>query len=220
MPNFTLGQTKISAEEFKAATEVSGSKQFEPGSYTLKLSNTTYHVNKVTGQITSNDPTWVNVVTTLVGNDGREKKHFILVPTQSIFYKGPSGKETAFLFTKLQEFMAGFGTYLDFQNYAKLIPEYFGSQAQLDRLNGLEVTVDIGYTKPYARFVEKDKYALSINGKDYAENDEVKYFPDRDSVKAFAATVLQKPVQSFPEITKVHAGKEQKQAEVKTATKW
>ncbi len=220
MPSFSLGSTKISAEEFKAATESTGSKQFEPGTYAVKLSETKYHANKITGEITAADPTWVNVSTTLVGNDGREKRNFILVPTKSIFYKTAAGKETAFLFTKLQEFMAGIGVYLDYQNYATLIPEYFGSQVQLDRLNGLELMVDIGYTKPYARFVEKDKYALSINGKDYAEGDTVKYFPDRDSVKAFAATVLQKPVQSFPEVTKVHPAKERKQAEVKTAAKW
>jgi hypothetical protein len=211
IPKFELGSTVLTEEQFKDATETkskSGSKGFTPGNYNLKIANAQYHVNKDTGSVmNANDPTWLTVSVDLVGAEGRTKKHYVLVPTKSIVYKTREGKDSTFLFQKLCEFMAALGVYLDSKNYATVIKSYFEN---LDRLNGQDVSVDIGFNGPYVKFVSQGQYQLVIQGEPYAEGGEVKVFADADSVVAFGAS-LNKRVQRFPEIIKFHAAPEKKE---------
>ncbi len=221
VPSFNLGKTKLSNDEFNAAVaEKSGGKGFEPGNYTLKVTDVQYHANKDTGAITAADPTWINVAVTLTGADGRTKKQFVLVPTSSIQYVTKEGKKTTFLFRQLKDFMAGLGIYLDSGNYATVLPQVFGSQEGMNSLVGLDINLDIGYKGPYAAFVEKGKYNIMINGEAYAEGGEVKNFPDRDSAVAFAAATLQKTLAKFPEILKFHPSKERKLEQPAQTSGW
>lgn len=224
VPKFNLSNSMLNEADFNtglADLDKSSSKGFEPGNYNVKITDIGYHKNKDTGSINcSGDESWFNVVVTLQSADGRVKKNYIQVPTRSPFYKGKGGKETLFPFKKLQEFLAGMGMYLDYHNYTKVIPKLFGDESALAQLMGEELSIDIGYTGPHAKYVEQGKYQLVIQGKPYEEAGVVKEFPDRDAVKLFAAVNLNKPnVQTFPEITKTHAKPERKEAK-KADTAW
>jgi hypothetical protein len=213
VPKFELGSTNLSPEQFKEALDSakSGGKGFQPGNYRLKITDAQYHVNKETGSINSKaDPSWINVSLNLIGADGRSKKHFLSVPTKDIWFNGKDGKKTIFPFSKLQQFMAALGVYLDNANYANVIKSYFSPEG-LAQLNGGEVTVDIGFTGPYVKYVDKGRYQIVINEevlKD-ADGKEVE-FADSDSAKAYGATVLLKNLQTFPEITKFYSAPEKK----------
>ncbi len=214
VPKFELGSTNLSPEQFKEALDSakSGGKGFQPGNYRLKITEAQYHLNKETGSMASKaDASWINVSMTLVGADGRSKKYFLGVPTKDIWFTGKEGKKTIFPFTKLQQFMSAIGVYLDSKNYATVITQYFGTPEGLARLNGEEVNVDIGFTGPYVKYVDKGRYQIVIADqvvKD-SDNKEVE-FADSDSAKAYGATVLLKNLQSFPEITKFHSAPEKK----------
>lgn len=211
IPKFELGSTNLTEEQFKDAIEPqSKGKGFAPGNYKLKITETQYHVNKETGSVMNgNDPTWLTVSMVLLGAEGRNKKHFLMVPTKSIVFKGRDGKETTFLFQKLTEFMAALGIYLDSKNYAAVISAYFSPQG-LEKLNGQDISVDVGFTGPYVQYVAQGQFQLVINGQPYGEGGEVKTFADSDAVVAFGAS-MNKKVQKFPEIVKFHAAPERKE---------
>jgi hypothetical protein len=214
IPSFELGKTKLTEDQFKDALESGNSKGkgFSPGNYKLKITEAQYHVNKETGAITSKaDPSWINVSMNLVGADGRSKKFFIMVPTKDIWFTNKDGKKSIFMFTKLQQFFAAVGVYLDYQNYAGVIKQYFSSPDALNRLNGEEVSVDIGFTGPYVKFVEQGKFRIVLNNEELKSADgDVVEFSDADSAVAYGATVLLKNLQRFPEIVKLHASPEKK----------
>lgn len=213
IPTFNLGKTKLTEDQFKDALASGNSKGrgFAEGNYRLKITEAQYHTNKETGLITSKtDPSWINVSMTLVGSDGRTKKHYILVPTQDVWFKGKDGKKSIFVFTKLQQFFSAIGVYLDYSNYATVIQQYFSSPEAVSKLNGEELSVDIGFTGPYVKFVEQGRFRIVVGDQEVVQDGQPVEFSDADSAVAYGATVLLKNLQRFPEITKLHPAPEKK----------
>lgn len=199
IPSFNFKPT-ISQDEFnKELAKSNKAKRFTPGQYNVKITNVAYHENKETKQITcKSDPTWILVAVTLVSADGRERKEFLQIPTSDVLFRSASGKKTVFPFRKLQEFLAGLGIYLDYTNFAKVIPAHF-SPDTLDSLVGESMDMVLRYREPYIKGIGESSFAIMINGSEYSENGQVAKFSDRDSAKAFAAATLNKVIDIFPE---------------------
>lgn len=197
-PKFEFGKTKISTEELTAELAATGgsSKYFEPGNYTLKVTEAAYHTKKGTNSIAANDPSWVNVVLTLEGADGRKIRHWVQVPTSTPRFIGKNGKSTLFPFKQLQAFAAALGVTIDASNYTTEVEKLF-NEAGLKALVGAEVNLDIGFTGPYVKFVEKGKYKIVMNGTELADE-----FPDIDSAKVYALTNYNKNLETFAQIVK------------------
>ena len=203
IPEFNLNADALDIKddkELQAAIEKEGRRGFEPGNYGLKVTRPRYHANKDTKLVTcAKDPTWFNVAITLESADGRAKDMFIQVPTSKVKY-GPKG--TLFVFKKFVETMAGFGEAVNLNNLGAIVKKYFSSEDALKKLEGKELTVDIGYEGPHA-VKEGENYKIALKSGDLTEDGAVVLLPDVASAKVYAAS---KGIElSFPEIQKIHS---------------
>jgi len=222
IPSFELGKTTVSTEAYEQAiADATKTRGFSPGNYTVLIQDVQYHANRETGAVTcKSDPTWVNVSMRLVSADGRDKKHYIQVPFKDIYFMSAKGKKIMFPYLKLVEFMAGIGERLTGTNYGKTLTRYFANEGALSNLEGNELSIDIGFTGPYVKRVEDNKFAIVIEGREYVEGESVLYFPDADSAVIHAAENLNTNLQRWPEIIKIHAAPARELKEVKKAEGW
>ncbi len=190
MPSFNFKSSFSEADVVKDAT--SGAKEqkvFQPGTYDLKVLTAEYHQQM-------SDQTWSGYKLSL-GIDTRSIRTYVSVPTSSPLYSRPGAKPTMFLFHKFRDFLRGLGEDASVDNLNKTIQKLF---ADPSKLVGKVLKVTIGYKGPHSVYVEKGVYKLvDKDGKEVVPNT----FPDRDSVKAFAA-VNGTLLEDFPEILKVH----------------
>lgn len=175
MPKFVFNDLSTEDEIQAAIESANKPKFFEPGSYDLRIINA-----EIKGPSKS-DPTWVQVTLELQGADGREIKHYLLVPTNSFRFKSANGKETMFIYTKLREFLASIGEEVSADKARTVIPKLFSNPAVLV---GRALSVDIGYDGYHiARLADKTYRILDKAGKEVNELT----FPDREAAIAAAA---------------------------------
>jgi hypothetical protein len=178
LPVFKFNKSDVvSVEEFekaKADIENGGKKRLEVGNHDLKV--VSLHANSQN----ATDPSWYSYKITLADSEGREIRHYAMIPTKSARFEKEGSKQPYFLFIQLQKLLNAFGIQLspnDLSPLAKLIGE--------DKLVGKTVNVDVGYDGPHVKMLEKGVYTI-VDKNDQQlrdEEGETLTYPDFDSAK-------------------------------------
>lgn len=172
-------------------------KSFSPGKYDLKIIDAALNITDRNPTGTSpSDPTWLVYKVVLGGIGDKSINHYVLVPTATERFGAPGTKNPLFMFLKFREFLSGIGE--DPTKVQELLEPLFSDPIALV---GKEVSVEIGYEGPHARYNENDKTFSVVDTDDTTEllSDR---FPDRDSATAAAAVQLKKELKNFTKVRK------------------
>jgi hypothetical protein len=151
IPKFSFGGNSIKTDEELnaklAETSTSGGKYFRPGKHTVKIAAAVYQ-----GQ--AGDDRWGKFLLTLNGVGEKTTTAQLIVPFKDVMYLAKSGKETIFMFKKIQNFMSGLGVNLTVGNLQDTLTTYFTNPGK--SLVGKELVIDIGYAGNHVAYAGKN----------------------------------------------------------------
>jgi len=134
--NFSGVSVKTDAElNAKLAESDTRSKYFRPGKHVVTIGEVVY-------QGLAGDDRWGKFLLTLNGVGGKTTTSQLIVPLKDVMYRTKAGKETAFMFKKMQNFMSALGVDLQISNLEDTLKANF---SDLTTLVGTELEIDIGY---------------------------------------------------------------------------
>jgi len=199
---FNNNNLQLTQEEFEKAKEQAEKgfgKYLEEGTHEVKITEAEFSVNAETGScMCEKDPTWGKVRITLTDASDRSINHTVLVPTSSLKYGESKGAH--FPFIKFTEFMAALGENVkaDAKVMSAITKKYF---ADLKKLVGKEMKIDVGYKGPHLKFVEKGKYQIvKADGSQLIVAD----YESRELALLAASDLPGVKLEKFPGITKFY----------------
>ncbi len=175
---FNNNSVKTDKELEEKLAKTGGNKYLNPGKHEVVIKSVEY-----VGA--AKDSRWGKFKVLYEGTDAKTTNEILLVPFSEIQYKGESGKETLFPYTRVQKFMKALGVDLKVQNLQDILTEYFSKPEK--SLVGQVMAITVGYEGNYVEWRGKDttgnsQYALV--GKDGASFGGV--FSSRDAALAHA----------------------------------
>jgi hypothetical protein len=175
-----------------------GAKFFSPGVYDVTIQSVELFTSKDGTPIEASDPTWVRLSYVLC--DGEKSIFFKLdVPTKRLMYVGRSGKETTYMFEKLQNFMSAIGANPDPKLIKSTLAEWFSDP---EKQVGRKLSIKVGYDNFHPervgdKWVLTDKSGTPVKGDD----GEIVSAEKTEMLKAFCATHTPRwYFQGFPEV--------------------
>ena len=199
----------LTEEEYQSFAESnSGSKFFEPGTYSLKIKEMELSKDKDGNFMSKQDPTWAKFKFVFEDASGRTMNHWVLAPTKKLTYNEGVSKKPEFMYHLFREFLAGLGIENDAskESLKKVMTSYF---LKPKAFIGKTVDCDIGYKGPHIKYMEKGQYKI-------VKKDGTPVIDDTFETwdKALAASVdLNLKIEGFTSILKFH-GKKQQEPEV------
>lgn len=151
IPKFSFGGNSIKTDEELtqklAETTSTGGKYFRPGKHTVKVTAAVY-------QGLAGDDRWGKFLLTLSGVGEKTTTAQLIVPFKDVMYIAKSGKETLFMFKKIQNFMSALGVTLTVGNLQDTLTQYFSNPAKT--LVGKELIINIGYAGNHIGYAGKN----------------------------------------------------------------
>ena len=151
IPKFSFAGNSVKTDDELnaklAETTSTGGKYFRPGKHTVKIGAATY-------QGLAGDDRWGKFLLTLEGVGGKSTTAQLIVPFKDVMYLAKSGKETLFMFKKIQNFMASLGVTLTVGNLQDTLTQYFSNPGKA--LVGKEIVINIGYAGNHIGYAGKN----------------------------------------------------------------
>ena len=209
LPKFELDSSTEFAneEEFQAELKKSTTTNsiFSPGIYDVKIVDAFYD------KPCASDKTFQGYVINLAGAQGKKIGMYLNVPTTKWRF---GKKESMFPTSKVTKFLHAIGipeeslqTKIDVMENIKNV---FSSLEGLESLEGKELTVSIGYNRPYIQWVDKDdegnnRYEICMKNAPSLRDSEgnVLFFNDRDAAINYAENE-KIAIQKFPDVLETY----------------